>query len=142
MTDFAARERQEAYYQEIAQLRLDIAAMERRAKEAEQTAAGIIEVLRPILPSGFRGDNPIWACEKLVDWVQELRSEVESSKNEVGIAHAERDLWQQKCGEVSQELAAWLSALNEWADTNSRTELTGADRKLFELAREENDGKQ
>lgn len=48
----------------------------------------------------------------------------------------EQQAWKQKCNEVSAELATWLAALNEWADTNSRSELTAADRKLFALAEE------
>lgn len=146
----SARERQEAHYEEVAQLRMELAAMERRAEKAEQTAEGVINTLRPILPSGFRGDNPIWACGKLVDHVEELRAITERLEQEravsaiviekqgaqLGALEAERNAWQTKCNEVSAELAGWLFALNEWADTNSREELTGADRKLFALARE------
>lgn len=48
----------------------------------------------------------------------------------------QRDAWQKKYAEVGAELQMYLDGLNEWTDTNSRAELTDADRKLFALMEE------
>lgn len=91
MSDFGAmseKERHEALWHEVALLRMKLADMQRRAERAESTTASMIHELKPILPSGFRGDNPVWACGKIVDRVQEMGSTIDGLRNEIGISNS------------------------------------------------------
>lgn len=106
---FIPDERQEAHYQEVAKLRLELATMERRAKDAELTAASMISALRPVLSSQFRGDNPVWACGKLVDYIEDMRGTVEGLEDEVGILKAIR-------GKLEEQNATLLTLIRRVID--------------------------
>ena len=73
------KERHEAQWKEIAKLRMELSDMKRRAERAEGTVNSMIHELRDVLPSGFRGDNPVWACGKLADRVVDLDAMVISA---------------------------------------------------------------
>lgn len=91
MGDFGTmspRERLEAQWEEIAKLRMELSDMRRRAERAEGTVSSMIHELRPVLPAGWRGDNPVWACGKIADYVADLRGTVDGLRNEAGIVNS------------------------------------------------------
>ena len=55
----------------------DLKAALRRLDHERGVVQSMIEALRSVLPVGFRGDNPVWACEKIADRMADLRGQVE-----------------------------------------------------------------
>ena len=87
--------------------RQDLEIAQRQLHDLSGTTQAIIDTLRPVLPSGFRGDNPVWACGKLVDYIDDLRSQLESLRAEL-LAAQDDTTW------VRQQRDFWRTTAQEW----------------------------
>lgn len=120
MEDFGAKslqERHEAQWEEIAKLRMELSDMRRRAERAEGIVTSMVHELRTVLPSGYRGDNPVWACGKLADSVTDLRSTVDGLRDNAGIASSVISNLQGTIEDLAQEMGrsqSEVDCLRKW----------------------------
>lgn len=93
----------------------------------------MIEVLRSVFPSGYRGDNPVWACEKVVDLVADLRGQAQDANRlQVELEHAEERATQAQadnaalCALLSEAIACGCRGVH-WFDIDGEAEADGCD---------------